>query len=65
MSLPDLCARTSATERQWESCGEAGQRALINGIALKRLRTPHDIANGMVVFCIRRRKLDYGSGDLH
>ena len=40
----------AATERQWESYGAEGQRALIEHIALKRLGTPDDIANGVLFF---------------
>ena len=38
------------TERQWESYGEEGQRALIDRIALKRLGSPDDIAYGVLFF---------------
>lgn len=34
------------TERQWQSYGEDGQKALVEGIALRRLGTPNDIAYG-------------------
>ena len=40
----------AATERQWESYGEDGQRALIDRIALKRLGTADDIATGVLFF---------------
>ena len=30
--------------------GEAGQRALVDGLALKRLGSPEDIANGVLFF---------------
>ena len=38
------------TEKQWESYGAEGQRALVDSIALKRLGTPDDIANGVLFF---------------
>lgn len=41
---PGFVRSNPATERQWQSYGEAGQRDLINRIALKRLGTPQDIA---------------------
>jgi 3-oxoacyl-[acyl-carrier protein] reductase len=33
---------------QFESYGEAGKRALVEGIAMRRLGTPQDIANGVL-----------------
>lgn len=36
--------------RQFESYGEAGQRALVERFALKRLGTPEDIAHGVLFF---------------
>jgi 3-oxoacyl-[acyl-carrier protein] reductase len=36
---------------QWESYGEAGQRALLERIALRRLGRPEDIADGVVFLC--------------
>jgi 3-oxoacyl-[acyl-carrier protein] reductase len=36
---------------QWESYGEEGQRALLERIALRRLGTPADIAEGVVFLC--------------
>jgi len=33
---------------QWESYGEGGQAALLEGIALRRLGTPEDIAGGVL-----------------
>ncbi len=39
-----------ATEKQWESYGEAGQKALVERIALRRLGAPDDIANGVLFF---------------
>ena len=47
---PGFVRSNAATERQWESFGAAGQRALIDGIALKRLGTSEDIAHGVLFF---------------
>jgi 3-oxoacyl-[acyl-carrier protein] reductase len=47
---PGFVLSNPTTQRQWESYGEAGQRALVNTIALKRLGTPEDIAHGVLFF---------------
>jgi 3-oxoacyl-[acyl-carrier protein] reductase len=47
---PGFVRSNPTTERQWESYGPEGQRALIDRIALKRLGTPHDIAYGVLFF---------------
>jgi 3-oxoacyl-[acyl-carrier protein] reductase len=47
---PGFVRSNASTERQWESYGDEGQRALIDRIALKRLGTPDDIANGVLFF---------------
>ena len=47
---PGFVRANPTTERQWESYGEDGQRALVDRIALKRLGTPEDIANGVLFF---------------
>ncbi|TSA81788.1 SDR family oxidoreductase [Deinococcus detaillensis] len=47
---PGFVRSNPTTERQWESYGEEGQRKLIDGIALKRLGTPEDIANAVLFF---------------
>jgi 3-oxoacyl-[acyl-carrier protein] reductase len=47
---PGFVRSNAATERQWEAYGEQGQRDLIDRIALKRLGTPEDIANGVLFF---------------
>jgi 3-oxoacyl-[acyl-carrier protein] reductase len=47
---PGFVRSNAATERQWESYGEAGQRALVDRIALKRLGSPDDIAHGVLFF---------------
>ena len=40
----------SATKRQWEALGDEGQKGLVDGVALRRLGTPEDIANGVLFF---------------
>ena len=47
---PGFVRSNPTTEKQWQSYGEAGQQALIRGIALKRLGTPDDIVNGVLFF---------------
>ena len=47
---PGFVRANPTTERQWESYGEEGQRALIDRIALKRLGSPDDIAYGVLIF---------------
>ena len=47
---PGFVRSNPNTERQWEAMGEAGQQALLKGIALKRLGTPQDIAHGVLFF---------------
>jgi 3-oxoacyl-[acyl-carrier protein] reductase len=47
---PGFVRSNPTTERQWESYGAEGQRALIDRIALKRLGTPDDIAYGVLFF---------------
>lgn len=47
---PGFVRSNPATEKQWESYGEAGQRRLIDNIALKRLGSPQDITNGVLFF---------------
>ena len=47
---PGFVRSNPATERQWASYGEAGQHALVEGIALRRLGTPGDIAAGVLFF---------------
>jgi 3-oxoacyl-[acyl-carrier protein] reductase len=47
---PGFVRSNPATERQWESYGEDGQRALVDRIALKRLGTADDIAYGVLFF---------------
>ena len=47
---PGFVRSNPMTERQWESYGEEGQRALVDRIALKRLGAPEDIAHGVLFF---------------
>ena len=47
---PGFVRSNAATERQWESYGEEGQRALVDRIALKRLGSANDIAYGVLFF---------------
>lgn len=47
---PGFVRSNPSTERQWESYGEAGQRALVEDLALRRLGTPEDIADGVLFF---------------
>jgi 3-oxoacyl-[acyl-carrier protein] reductase len=47
---PGFVRSNPATERQWASYGEDGQRALVDRIALKRLGSPDDIAHGVLFF---------------
>lgn len=47
---PGFVRSNANTERQWESYGADGQQALIEGIALKKLGTPEDIAHGVLFF---------------
>ncbi len=47
---PGFVRSNAATERQWKSYGEEGQRAFIEGIALRRLGSAEDIAYGVLIF---------------
>jgi 3-oxoacyl-[acyl-carrier protein] reductase len=47
---PGFIRTNAATEAQWDSYGPAGQDALVEQIAMKRLGTAHDIANAVVFF---------------
>jgi 3-oxoacyl-[acyl-carrier protein] reductase len=47
---PGFVRSNPTTERQWESYGPEGQRRLIEGIALKRLGAPEDIAHAVLFF---------------
>lgn len=47
---PGFVRSNPTTERQWQSYGAEGQRALVERIALKRLGSPDDIAHAVVFF---------------
>jgi len=47
---PGFVRSNPTTERQWQSYGEEGQRALVERFALRRLGTPDDIAHAVVFF---------------
>ena len=47
---PGFIRTNPATEKQWESYGPDGQKALVERIAMKRLGTAQDIANAVVFF---------------
>ncbi len=45
---PGFVLSNDATRRQWEAYGHDGQRQLLDGIALRRLGTPADIAHAVL-----------------
>lgn len=47
---PGFVRSNPTTERQWQAYGEAGQQALIESIALKRLGSAEDIAHAVLFF---------------
>jgi len=47
---PGFVRSNPSTERQWESYGAEGQKALVERIALKRLGSPADIAHAVLFF---------------
>jgi 3-oxoacyl-[acyl-carrier protein] reductase len=47
---PGFVRSNPNSERQWQAYGEAGQRDIIEGTALKRLGTPEDIAHAVLFF---------------
>ena len=47
---PGFVLSNPTTQRQWEGYGEAGQAALVEGIALRRLGRARDIADGVPFF---------------
>jgi 3-oxoacyl-[acyl-carrier protein] reductase len=51
---PGFIRSNPATEKQWESYGPEGQAALIEGISMRRLGEPADIANGVLFFASER-----------
>lgn len=46
---PGFIRTNAAIERQWNELGDAGQQALIQSIALRRLGQPVDIANAVLL----------------
>ena len=51
---PGFVLSNPATQRQWESYGEAGQKRLIEGTHMRRLGTPDDIANAVLFLASER-----------
>jgi len=51
---PGFILSNPTTERQWASYGEVGQAELVQGIAMRRLGEPADIANGVQFFASPR-----------
>jgi 3-oxoacyl-[acyl-carrier protein] reductase len=47
---PGFIRSNPSTEKQWDSYGSDGQRALVERIAMKRLGTAQDIANAVIFF---------------
>jgi len=47
---PGFVRSNPATERQWQAMGPEGQQRLLDGIALRRLGEPEDIARVVVFF---------------
>jgi 3-oxoacyl-[acyl-carrier protein] reductase len=47
---PGFVLSNPTTQKQWESYGEEGQARLVEGIAMRRLGQPQDIANGVRFF---------------
>jgi 3-oxoacyl-[acyl-carrier protein] reductase len=45
---PGFVLSNPSTMRQWQAYGEAGQRALLEGIALRRLGTPEDMVHAVL-----------------
>jgi 3-oxoacyl-[acyl-carrier protein] reductase len=48
---PGFVRSNPTTERQWEALGDAGKSKLLDGIAMRRLGTPEDIAAAVVFLC--------------
>ena len=46
---PGFIITNNSTRRQWSALGNTGQQALISSIALRRLGTPRDIANAVLM----------------
>jgi len=48
---PGFVRSNPTTERQWQALGPEGQEKLVQGIALRRLGTPEDIAAAVTFLC--------------
>jgi 3-oxoacyl-[acyl-carrier protein] reductase len=51
---PGFIRSNPTTEQQWQSYGEEGQRRLVEGIPMRRIGRPEDIANGVLFFVSER-----------
>ncbi|HEY2549111.1 MAG TPA: SDR family oxidoreductase [Streptosporangiaceae bacterium] len=51
---PGFIRSNPTTEAQWDSYGPGGQRQLVEGIAMRTLGRPEDIANGVAFFAAPR-----------
>jgi 3-oxoacyl-[acyl-carrier protein] reductase len=51
---PGFILSNPTTALQWDGYGEEGQRMLVQGIAMRRLGDPADIANGVQFFVAER-----------
>ena len=47
---PGFVRSNPTTERQWQAMGEAGQTALVESLATRRLGSPEDIAHATLFF---------------
>jgi 3-oxoacyl-[acyl-carrier protein] reductase len=47
---PGFVRSNPTTERQWDTMGDAGQKALLENIAMRTLGRPEDIANAVLFF---------------
>ena len=51
---PGFILSNPTTQQQWDGYGPDGQRALVDGIAMRRIGQPADIANGVQFFASER-----------
>ena len=51
---PGFVLSNPTTQLQWDGYGPDGQRALVDGIAMRRIGAPADIANGVSFFAAER-----------
>jgi 3-oxoacyl-[acyl-carrier protein] reductase len=47
---PGFIRSNPSTEKQWDAMGAEGQAALVQGIAMRRLGSPDDIAHAVMFF---------------